>query len=55
MTIAGYAIVAATSAFASFGMAVAISILFAGLAAVLTERIAFRPVRGRSLATMLLS
>jgi branched-chain amino acid transport system permease protein len=55
MTIAGYSIAAVTGAFASFGTAVAIAIIVAGIAAMATERVAFRPVRGRSLATMLLT
>ncbi len=55
MTISGYAIVAATSAFLSFGIAVVFAIALTSLAAMATERIAFRPVRGQSLATMLLT
>lgn len=55
MTAAAYAMAAATGAFATFGIAVVLAIAVGAAAAMATERVAFRPVRGTSLSTMLLT
>lgn len=55
MTIAGYTIVATTGAFISFGIGVALAVVAAAGVAMCVERFAFRPVRGQSLSTMLLT
>ncbi len=55
MTIAGYALMYAGLAGVPFPFAVALAILSAMAAAVLMERVAFRPVRNGSGATMLIT
>ena len=55
MTITGYAMFFAISAGLPFPVAVLLGILAATLAALAMERIAFRPVRDASMATMLLT
>lgn len=56
MTLAGYAVAFAVAALGlPFALAVLAAALVAGLAAVLVEGVAFRPVRGASLSTMLLT
>jgi branched-chain amino acid transport system permease protein len=55
MTVAGYALVATTGAFVSFGLAMALAVVVSAGFAILIERLAFRPVRGQSLSTMLLT
>jgi len=55
MTIAGYSIIFTAGASVPFGLAVTAGILIAMMVATLMERIAFRPVRGAALATMLLT
>lgn len=55
MTITGYGTIFMVVAGAPFAVAVVAGILLAVLVAVLMERVAFRPIRGESLATMLLT
>lgn len=55
MTITGYALLFLASAGLPFLLAIPLAILCAMLAAMLMERIAFRPVRGASAATMLVT
>jgi branched-chain amino acid transport system permease protein len=55
LTITGYAIFFAVGAGLPFGLAAVVGLLAAGLAAVLMERIAFRPVRGASATTLLIT
>lgn len=55
MTIAGYALMYCGLAGVPFVVAVPVAVLAATVAAVLMERIAFRPVRGGSGATMLIT
>ncbi|MBL4785650.1 MAG: branched-chain amino acid ABC transporter permease [Cohaesibacteraceae bacterium] len=55
MTICGYSIYFLLAAGVSFFIAAPIAILVAGLAAVLMERIAFRPLRGRSPMSLLIT
>ena len=55
MTIAGYVLVACGVAQFPFGLSIVIAILATILSAVLMERIAFRPVRDSSPATMLVT
>jgi branched-chain amino acid transport system permease protein len=55
LTITGYVMVGVLSLHVPFVGAVAIGIAAAGVAAVLMERVAFRPLRGASLETLLLS
>jgi branched-chain amino acid transport system permease protein len=55
MTICGYALFYTLSADLPFAVGLAIGITSAAIAALLMERIAFRPLRGRSGTTLLLS
>jgi branched-chain amino acid transport system permease protein len=55
MTITGYGIYFALGAGVPYGLALALGVLLAILAAVLMERVAFRPVRDASPTTMLLT
>ncbi len=55
MTIGGYALFFTLTAGLSFGLAALVAIAVAALAAVLMERVAFRPVRGAGAATLLLT
>ncbi len=55
MTITGYALFALTSASVGFGVAVPLAILAGGVAAVVLERVAFRPVRGADPVTLLVT
>lgn len=55
MTVTGYAIIYAVALSIPFGIAVPAGIAVAVIATILLERVAFRPVRGQSIATMLLT
>lgn len=55
MTVSGYALLAALLAGFSFPIAVVIAVAAGALAAVILERIAFRPVRGASVTSLLLT
>jgi branched-chain amino acid transport system permease protein len=55
MTISGYALLAALFIGAPFGLAVAVALGVGAIAAVLMERIAFRPMRGASVTSLLLT
>lgn len=55
MTIAGYSVVFLVQAGAPFWPACGLAVLVSGGAAIVMERVAFRPIRGRSLAIMLLT
>lgn len=55
MTIAGYVLFAALALGLPFGFAVVVAVVGATLAAVLMERVAFRPLRGSSVPTLLLA
>jgi branched-chain amino acid transport system permease protein len=55
LTITGYTIFFAMNAGLSFAAAAAVGVLAAGLAAVAMERVAFRPVRGASATTLLIT
>jgi branched-chain amino acid transport system permease protein len=55
LTITGYTIFFSMGAGLPFAAAAAVGILVAGLAAVLMERVAFRPVRGASATTLLIT
>lgn len=55
LTITGYALVGAIALGAPFWPAALVGVIAAALAAVAMERIAFRPLRGASLETLLLS
>ena len=55
MTICGYALFYALSAELPFAVGLIIGVSSAAIAALLMERIAFRPLRGRSVTTLLLS
>ena len=55
MTIAGYVLMACGLAGVPFGLAVPLAMLASMAAAMVMERIAFRPVRGASAATMLVT
>jgi branched-chain amino acid transport system permease protein len=55
MTIAGYSIYFSLESGLSFVPAALVGVVAAGVAAVLMERVAFRPLRGASVATLLLA
>ena len=55
MTICGYTMYFAIASGWPFPLAVVLGILFAALAAVLMERVAFRPLRGKSPMTLLIT
>ena len=55
MTIAGYAIYFSINTGLSFGVAILVGITAAGIAALLMERIVFRPLRGSSVPVLLLA
>jgi branched-chain amino acid transport system permease protein len=55
LTITGYAVFFSMDAGLPFAAAAAVGVLAAGLAAVLMERVAFRPVRGANSTTLLIT